>query len=530
MDRPPSDESRRLPQEAAGGRMAALSRLPLFIALRGARCLVVGGSPAAAWKAELLSAAGAEVLIVAMDPSEEILALTAAPTPSPEHGPVSLQRRDWCEADLSGVTLAVGALAEDAAAVAFVELAKSKGVIASLVDRAGASVTFGSIVNRSPLVISVDTGGVAPLFGQAVRARIEALLPQGLAGWAAAARTWREKVKAQLPGRPARRSFWQAFMREALERPDGHAEPQTWQRLLGSAEPQASESRRGRIALVGSGPGDPELLTLRALRALQSAEVVLYDDLVHPAVLDLARREARTLRVGKRGYGPSCKQGDINALLLELAEQGLEVVRLKGGDPMIFGRAGEELTAARAAGIAIEVVPGITAAQGAAARLGISLTHRDHARRLQYVTAHAKSGRLPQDIDWQALADPTVTTAVYMPKHTLAELVTAAVASGLDPQTPALAMANATRSDEFTLSAPIAALPDRLAGQMPEGPMLVLIGRVFGELDAPEAVPAFAAALLEQRGLRQGSNRPGRKPDLPEPATARCPLCRPAPQ
>ncbi len=499
MDHPPSHESQRLPQDQAGDRMAALSRLPLFVDLRGECCLVAGGSPAAAWKAELLSAAGAKVRVLAAAPSEEMLTLAAAPPPSPEHGSIELERRAWCVADLEGTALAVGAFDGDAEAQRFLELARSKGTIASLVDRAEASaVTFGSIVNRSPLVISVNTDGIAPLFGQAIRARIEALLPQGLAGWASAAKSWREKVKSRLPGRPARRRFWQAFLGEALERPDGHGDLAVWQRLLSAAEPQASESRRGRVTLVGSGPGDPEFLTLRALRALQSAEVILYDDLVHPAVLDLARREARTIKVGKRGYGPSCKQEDINALLLELAEQGLEVVRLKGGDPMIFGRAGEELAAARAAGIAIEVVPGITAAQGAAARLGISLTHRDHARRLQYVTAHAKSGRLPQDIDWQALADPTATTVVYMPKHTLAELAATAIARGLDPETPAIAMANATRSDEFVLSAPIAALPDRLAGQMPEGPMLVLIGRVYGEAEARAAAPALAAALSEE--------------------------------
>ncbi len=465
--------------------MAALSRLPLFISLRGRQCLVAGGTAAAAWKAELLSAAGAEVLILSEAPCPEAESLAALPPPSDEHGAISLQRRAWVESDLQDQALAVGAFDEQAEAERFTAAAKVHGVPVSLVDRAEASaVTFGSIINRSPLVISVNTDGVAPLFGQAVRARIEALLPQGLAGWAAAAKSWRDKVKALLPGRAGRRRFWQTFVQEALERPESYADQSTWQRLLDAAEPSLSGDKRGRITLVGAGPGEPELLTLRALRALQSAEVILFDDLVHPAILDLARREARKLRVGKRGYGPSCKQSDINALLLELAEQGLQVVRLKGGDPMIFGRAGEELTAARAAGIAIEVVPGITAAQGAAARLGISLTHRDHARRLQYVTAHAKGGRLPQDIDWGALADPTVTTIVYMPKHTLAELVATAVAKGLDPETPALAMANATRSDESTFAAPVAALPDRLAGQMPDGPMLVMIGQVFGSFEA----------------------------------------------
>ena len=495
MELPPPAEMQCSPQETASKRMAALSRLPLFLSLRGGRCLVAGGSAAAAWKAELLSAAGARVEILAEKPSPEAVALVAAAPPSDEHGPITLSRRAWRPSDLGGCALAVGAFEDPDEGDRFLATAKAAGTIANLVDRTEASaVTFGSIVNRSPLVISVNSDGVAPLFGQAVRARIEALLPQGLAAWAATAKVWRARVKSLLAGRPARRRFWQAFMQEALEHPNRQGDQATLQRLLTQADSQVLEKKRGRITLVGSGPGDPELLTLRALRALQSAEVILYDDLVQPAILDLARREARKLKAGKRGYGPSCKQIDINALLVEFADLGHDVVRLKGGDPMIFGRGGEELTAARAAGIPIEVVPGITAAQGAASRLAISLTHRDRAQRLQYVTAHAKSGRLPREIEWRALADPAVTTAVYMPKHTLAELVSTALAAGLDPETPALAMANATRTEEFVLAAPIAALPERLAGRMPDGPMLVLIGHVFGEL---ESVAPAAAAIAD---------------------------------
>ncbi len=175
----------------------------------------------------------------------------------------------------------------------------------------------------------------------------------------------------------------------------------------------------GSVTLVGAGPGDPELLTLRAVRALQSADVILFDDLVSRDVLDFARREARKMLVGKTGFGPSCKQDDINALMVSLAKQGKRVIRLKGGDPLIFGRAAEEIDACRAANIAVDVVPGITAAQGAAAKLGIPLTDRDNSRRLQYVTGHARSGKLPDDIDWRALADPTTTTAIYMPVKTL---------------------------------------------------------------------------------------------------------------
>jgi uroporphyrin-III C-methyltransferase/precorrin-2 dehydrogenase/sirohydrochlorin ferrochelatase len=232
--------------------------------------------------------------------------------------------------------------------------------------------------------------------------------------------------------------------------------------------------------LVGAGPGDPELLTLRAVRALQSADVILFDDLVSRDVLDFARREARKMLVGKTGFGPSCKQEDINNLMVGLARQGKRVVRLKGGDPLIFGRAAEEIAACRAANIAVDVVPGITAAQGAASRLGLPLTDRKQARRLQYVTGHAHDGALPKDLDWQSLADPATTTAIYMPARTLTALVDKAVAEGLDPLTPAIAIARATRPDQQAVSAPIGELPERLAQAALPGPLLVMLGHVLG--------------------------------------------------
>ena len=195
--------------------------------------------------------------------------------------------------------------------------------------------------------------------------------------------------------------------------------------------------------------------------------------------------------VGKTGHGPSCKQSDINALTVELARSGKRVVRLKGGDPMIFGRAGEEIEACRKAGIAIEVVPGITAAQGAASRLGVSLTQRREARRLQYVTGHAGDGELPRDLDWRSLADPSVTTVVYMPVKTLAQLAASAIEHGLDPATPAVAVSRATRADEASIAAPIAELPARLAAAGLPGPVLVMIGQVFSAVaeDRKGAVP-----------------------------------------
>ena len=214
-----------------------------------------------------------------------------------------------------------------------------------------------------------------------------------------------------------------------------------------------------------------------------------------PTILEFARREAKKMLVGKTGYGPSCRQDEINRLMFGLASSGKRVVRLKGGDPLIFGRAGEEIAACRKAGVAIEVIPGITAAQGAAARLGVSLTQRKDARRVQYVTGHGSDGRLPHDLDWRSLADPNATTVVYMPVKTLAELAASAVAEGLDPRMPAVAVARATRPDEAIVAAPIAELAARLAAADLPGPVLVMIGRTFAALvAAPAALPAPADA------------------------------------
>jgi uroporphyrin-III C-methyltransferase/precorrin-2 dehydrogenase/sirohydrochlorin ferrochelatase len=253
--------------------------------------------------------------------------------------------------------------------------------------------------------------------------------------------------------------------------------------------------QKGRLTLVGAGPGDPELMTLKAVRALASADVILFDNLVAPEILDFARREARTMLVGKSGHGPSCRQDDINALMVRLAKAGKHVVRLKGGDPMVFGRAGEEISACRAAGIPVEVIPGVTAAQGAAARLCASLTHRDHARRLQYVTGHDRSGALP-DLEWTSLADPFVTTVVYMPTRTLAALAAKAIEAGLDPATPAVAVARATRPDEEVIAATIATLPALVASRSPPRPVLVMIGRALAAaaLDVHDSTNEKASA------------------------------------
>ncbi|MGQ0456692.1 MAG: uroporphyrinogen-III C-methyltransferase [Hyphomicrobium sp.] len=266
---------------------------------------------------------------------------------------------------------------------------------------------------------------------------------------------------------------------------------------LGGNVPDATAPRRGAIGgvtLVGAGPGDPDLLTVRAVRALERADAVLFDDLVAKPILELVRPGARRIDVGKRGYRQSCKQPDINAQLVALARQGLNVVRLKSGDPLIFGRAGEEIAACRAAGVPVSVIPGITSAQGAAADIGVSLTHRDHARRLQYITAHDRHGQLPPDIDWSAVADAGATTIVYMPKRTLPELTAIAMAHGLDPATPAFAVANATRQDEAVLRSTVGEIAAALHAADFEGPVLVMMGEALRAVFASDDSDAVAAA------------------------------------
>lgn len=238
----------------------------------------------------------------------------------------------------------------------------------------------------------------------------------------------------------------------------------------------------GHITLIGAGPGDAELLTLKAVRVLKAADVVLYDALVSPQVLDFVRADAQKIAVGKKGYGPSCKQSDINTMMVELAREGKHVVRLKGGDPLVFGRAGEEISAARAAGITVDIIPGITTAQGVAASLGISLTHRDHARRLQFVTGHDHKGAMPSDVDWRSLADPSVTSVIYMPKKTLAALCARVQAEGLAADTPAVAVMDATLPTQRVIAGTVADLAQHVAQAQLEGPVVVLFGQVLGDI------------------------------------------------
>jgi uroporphyrin-III C-methyltransferase/precorrin-2 dehydrogenase/sirohydrochlorin ferrochelatase len=343
--------------ESAPPRMEGLARLPIFLALAGKRAVVAGSGAAVAWKAELLSAAGAAVDVFAAFPCDELRAL-AAQAPC---GAIALHARLWRPEDFTGAAIAVGGCDDEADAECFARAARAAGVPVNVIDKpAHCDFSFGAIVNRSPLVIGISTDGAAPMLAQAVRARIEAVIPRGYRGWAAAARRWRTLARAAGLSGAGRRRFWRLFTRLAERHPDHRPSSQDFEVLLSRARDETADSP-GNVTLVGVGPGDPELLTLRAARALQSADVILIDDLVAPGILDFARREAKKMLVGTTGYCRSRKQGESVALMIALARSGKRVVRLKGGNPMTFGP-GEETAACQAAGIPVEVVPGVAGA------------------------------------------------------------------------------------------------------------------------------------------------------------------------
>ncbi len=414
-------------------RIADLAVLPVFFDLRGKRVVVIGGGEPAAWKIELLAAAGAQVDIYAEEVCEELSAL--APTS------IILHPRPWTPDDLEGAALAIADIEDDAEAHAFIAAAKASAVPYNVIDRPEfCQFQFGAIVNRSPVVVGISTAGAAPILGQAVRRRIETLLPQTLTQWAQLAAKLRARVMDELAAGPQRRAFWERLADRAF---GGRAPGASDEIINLPAAPAA-----GRVTLVGAGPGDAELLTIKAVRALQSADVILFDDLVSSEVLELARREAKRMLVGKRAQRESCDQGDINQMMLTLARQGKHVVRLKSGDPMIFGRAGEEIEMLERHGITVSVVPGISAGLALASRLGVSLTHRDHAQSVRLVTGHSRKGVLPDTLNWTALADPATTSVYYMSRRTLHGIVAELSAKGMSLDTPAIIAGSLGRADE----------------------------------------------------------------------------------
>ena len=457
------------PRRVARPKVAPLSVLPVFFNLKGAQVLVTGNSEGVAWKTELLLAAGAKVVLVSENPHEELQDIID----NPEYDLVH-HKRLWETEDFRDKRLALGDLETKEAAAQFVNCARKLGVAVNVIDQPEfCDFLFGSIVNRSPVVVSISTTGAAPILAQSIRTRIEMMLPLSMAKWAEEAKLHRAKLAARIPDLKSRKTIWKDFAQQAFSQPAEKIEG-----FFKEALRRGKTAKAGKVTLVGAGPGDSELLTIKAVRALQSADIILFDKLVSDDVLELARREARRMLVGKRGGQASCRQDDINALMVKLAKQGKNVVRLKSGDPMIFGRAGEEIAILEKEGIETEIVPGVTAALAAASRLGISLTHRDCAQSVKFITAHSRKGELP-DLDWRSCADQQTTLMVYMGARTAPKLAKALIAQGASVNMPVMIAKGVSRREE---EMSYHRLLDLIDMDIPrEQPVLLGLGHVFAE-------------------------------------------------
>lgn len=486
------------PAERRPARLEPLAVLPVFCTLDGKPVLVAGGTDAAAWKAELLAAAGAHVVVFAGEISEEMRELLDNGASA---GRIVRTARDWRKADLNGMAFAICDAGSDEEAARFHAAARAAGVIVNVIDRPDfCQVQFGSIVNRSPVVVGISTSGAAPILGQAVRRRIETVLPHALTAWAALAERVRDEVMARCAPGAGRRTFWERFVDHAFSGavPDLRSSNVSGfvSRLVGAGK----EAHSGRVTLVGAGPGAADLMTVKAVRVLQSADVILFDDLVSDEVLELARREAKRMLVGKRGGRDSCRQEDINALMVKLAKQGKHVVRLKSGDPMIFGRAGEEVAELEDAGIPVAVVPGITAGVAMASTFATSLTHRDRAQSVRFVTGHSRDGGLPETLDWKGLADPATTTLFYMGGRMGGRISSCLLDAGLPGETPVAVARDISRPGELCWFGTLSALGNGIDEIGFDRPVLIGVGAVFADA-------AARAAVVRESGGERGPVR-----------------------
>jgi len=458
---------------------------PAFLDLVKRPCLVVGGGEAAVSKVRLLRKAGANVRVVAPRVGPEIIALAA-------RRELILVRRGFVAGDVRGcaVVHAATGLAEVDARVA--ESAHHAGVPVNVVDRAElSSFIVPAIVDRDLVVVGISTGGAAPVLARRLRAQIEALLPARLGSLARFAESFRATVAALLPAPAARLRFWERFFDGpvAADVLAGHGQA-AGEKML-SLVNRAAGVPEGLVSIVGAGPGDPDLLTLKALRALERADVVVCDKLVNPAILGYARRDAERIYVGKSRGHHVRTQAQINDLLVAHARLGQRVVRLKGGDPFVFGRGGEERTHLRRHGIQVELVPGITAATGCGAAAGIPLTHRTHAAAVTFVTGHGRNGE--PDVDWAALASSRHTLVVYMGVAAAGRIAEHLITHGLAPDTPAAVIENGTLETQKTVIGRLGALADLIRDHGITGPAVIVVGDVVTEADAG-AVWADAAS------------------------------------
>ena len=428
---------------------ATMRHFPIFLDLAGRPVYVLGAGDTADRKAAAVADCGALV-----------------------------RRSDFfAESMLDGCVLAIGADAPDEDLQALSGAAQRRGIPVNIVDRTElCSYITPSVIDRDPVTIAVSSGGAAPVLARLLRARIEAIVPPAFGRLAALAGRFQAKIRRRLPDLAARRRMLeQAFSGDVADLVFAGEEEAAATRFA-EALNDANPVRQGRVFLVGAGPGAADLLTLRAQRLLGEADVIVHDRLVSDEVLAMARRDAERVYVGKARADHCMQQSEINALLVRLAGEGRRVVRLKGGDPFIFGRGGEEAEALEAAGIGYEVVPGVTAALACAAQARIPLTHRDFARSVTFVTGHTREGRL--DVDFAALARAGGTLAVYMGSATLRKLCDGLIAQGLDPATSAALIERGGQARQRELFGTLGTLPALSVAWMGDGPVLILVGAV----------------------------------------------------
>ena len=446
--------------------------LPLALKIAEQPCLVVGGGAVARRKIELLASADADVTVVARE-------VAAASAELCERHGIAVLQRSFVDADVAGKRLVVAATNDATANEAIRAACDRQGVLVNCVDDGERSnVLFPALVDRGSVVVAISTGGASPTLARRLRERIEAVLPESIGALAHYLGQRRQRVGQALPDLRERQRFWDRAIDSELAtqvaRNDVSSADATLETML--AEPQAA----GLVSLVGAGPGDPDLLTLKALRCLQQAEVVYYDSLVSTAVLARCRRDAERVHVGRRGFTAAGsteeRQAAINERLLADAKRGLRVVRLKGGDPLMFARGGEELTFLRQRGVAVEVVPGVTAALACAAVAGIPLTHRDSAQSVRFITARSKDGEI--DADWSDLAKSKQTLVVYMGLADLATFCKHLISHGAAADTPAATVSRATLGDERVVRGSLQNLADKVEDAHLEGPATTIIGAV----------------------------------------------------
>lgn len=443
---------------------------PLFTDLSHRAVLVVGGGAVAERKAAALIRAGAQVTVNAPALTTQLLRWVA-------EGCVAHRADAFQPAWLDRVWLVVAATSDRSLNARVAELGEMRRIFVNVVDDAElSSFHVPAVIDRSPLIIAISSGGQAPMLARLLRERLETLLDHSLGGLATLSAKLRGRIRRRFPALAARRRFYESLFSGAVAGYLRQGRPEAAMDAAETALASTPAPIAGSVVLVGAGPGDPGLLTLRGLRALNEADVILHDRLVSADVLDMARRDAIRIEVGKQAGNHHVTQNGIHALLLEHARAGRRVVRLKGGDPFVFGRGGEELEFLRAHNIAYEVVPGITAAVACAAYAGIPLTHRDHAQSVRFVTAHCQSSG--SALDWAALAQGRQTLAIYMGVAELGTLQRRLVEHGRSPSTPFALIENGSRPEQRVVVGTLANLSERAASHAVQSPSLLVLGEV----------------------------------------------------